>query len=349
MIRILPPNIGIDLGTSRTRVYVSGKGIVLDEPTLVLAEKGKRRTAKKFGNDARAMLGRTTNKDIVVRPVVDGTVRDFEMTEEMLHFFIHKAIGASRLTRPRVVVATPGHATPVEMEAVKNAIRNAGGKRNQLHVVSKALAAALGCGLNVSEAAGNMIVDIGGGTTEISVISLNGEVISRTLRVGGLKMDDSIIDYVKRDFNMLIGDKTAEEVKIDLGSALPLSEERRVTVRGRDLVTSLPQTADLTSGAVHEALSVPCKTILDEICAVLERVPPELAGDILREGIYLTGGAAMLFGLDEYLAQELQIPIHLANDPAAATIRGLGRLADHYETLRQQGIENLSDHEEKDS
>lgn len=332
---IIAPDIAIDLGTSNTQVYVKHKGVVLDEPTLMVVESGKKKTVKAFGDDARLMLGRTMGEVTAVRPLEEGVIRDYDMTEYMLEFFIRKSIGTSRLVRPRGLITVPTRITAVERKVICEAAENAGVRRGALHLIEKPFAAALGSGLPVFEPRGSMVVDIGGGTTEVAVISLGGVVISRSIRVGGIKMDQAIIEYCKREFNMLIGDRTAEDVKFDLGAALPMNDNRRAFVRGRDLVTNLPQTAEITSAMIYEALREPCQEILAAIQFVLERTPPELAGDVMRGGIHLTGGGSLLCGMDRFIATELDMPVLLAKEPMECAIMGVGHLAENIDLLQR--------------
>ena len=332
---IIAPDIAIDLGTSNTQVYVKNKGIVLNEPTMMVVQDGKKKTVKAFGNDARLMLGRTMGDVTAVRPLRDGVIRDYDMAEYMLEFFMRKSIGSSRLVRPRGWITIPSIVTAVEKKVVREAAESAGIRRGALHLIEKPFAAALGSGLPVFEPKGSMVVDIGGGTTEVAVISLGGIVISRSIRTGGVKMDEAIIEYIKREFNMLIGDRTAEDVKFDLGAALQMSDARRAFVRGRDLVTNLPQTVEINSNMVFEALQAPCQEILAAIQYVLERTPPELAGDIMRGGIHLTGGGSLLTGMDRFIATELDMPVLLAKEPMECAIMGIGHLSENSDWLQQ--------------
>ena len=334
---IIAPDIGIDIGTSNTRVYVKGKGIQIDEPSILVVDRGGRHAIRAIGEEARSLLGRTSGDVTAIRPMADGMIRDFDMTQYMLQYFLRKAIGASRLVKPRAVITIPSRVSPIERRAIRKAAIYAGVRDGQLHMVEKPFAAAMGSGLQVFEPLGSMVVDIGGGTTEAAVISLGGVVVSRSIRIGGVKMDEAIIAYIKREFNMLIGDRTAEDVKMTLGAALPLKEERRVLVRGRDMITNLPQTAEITSTRVYEALKAPCQAILSAIQHVLERTPPDLAGDVMRSGIHLTGGGAQLFGLDQYIASELDMPVLMAREPMNCAVMGVGHLADNMEDLHKIG------------
>lgn len=334
---IIAPDIGIDLGTANTQIYVKKKGIVIDEPSILVADRGGRHTIRAIGEEARVLLGRTSGEVTAVRPLSEGMIHDFDMAQYMLHYFVRKAIGASRLVKPRAVITIPCRVTPIERRAIRKAALYAGARDGQLYLVEKPFAAAVGSGLPVFEPLGSMVVDVGGGTTEVAVISLGGLVSSKSIRIGGVKMDESIIAYVKREFNIIIGDRTAEDVKISLGAALPLKEERRVLVRGRDMITNLPQTAEITSTQVYEALKAPCQAILAAIQEVLERTPPELAGDVMKSGIHLTGGGSLLFGLDQYIASELDMPVLLARDPMSCAALGVGYLADNIELLHRIG------------
>jgi len=336
---IIAPDIGIDLGTSNTLVYVRGKGIVVSEPTIVVIESSNRRHVKAIGDDAQILLGRTTETIMAVRPLKDGVISDFDMTEIMIRYFIRKAIGISHIVKPKVLLTVPCSISSIERRAIMEAAKVAGAR--QVHLIEKPFAAAIGSGLPVYEPVGSMVVDIGGGTTDAAVVSLGGLVISHSIRVGGVKMDESVINFIKQEFNMQIGDKTAEDVKLDLGSALPLSEDRHALVRGRDVITSLPQTTELSSAHVHEALYEPCLAILSAIKKVLERTPPELAADVMRNGIHLTGGGSLLFGMDQFIASELGMPVLLAKEPMDCAILGLGYLTENQELLQRIGKTGL--------
>ena len=333
----MAPDIGIDMGTSKTLVYVRKKGIVINEPTVLLMERSGRRSVRAIGDEALMELGRTTDDLVAVRPLSEGMIRDFDMTKYMLQYFVRKAIGSSRLIKPRAIITVPCRITAIERRAVRQAALYAGARPSQLHLVEKPFAAALGCGLPVFQPVGSMVVDIGGGTTEVAVISLGGVVVCKSIRMGGIKMDEAVAAYIKREYNMLVGDRTAEDVKLNLGSALPVSQQREALVRGRDMVTNLPRTAVITSDKVYDALKNPCAQILAAIKNVLEHTPPELAGDVLRSGIYLTGGASQLFGLDQYIASALGIKVQCARDAAACAGRGVGELAEHFDHLSRIG------------
>ena len=328
---IVAHDLGVDLGTSNTLVYVKHKGIVISEPTIVVVESTGDRKILAVGDDARIMLGRTTEGILAVRPMREGVITDFDMTVEMIRYFIHKAIGSSYLVRPRLFLSFPCSISPIERRAVSEASKQAGARK--VFLVEKPFLSALGSGLPVYEPTGCMVVDIGGGTTDVAVISLGGVVISHSVRVGGTKMDEAILNFIKHEFNIVIGDRTAEEVKLDLGSALPLKDDRRARIRGRDMVTNLPQTTEITSAQIYEAIREPCLAILGAIKWVLERTPPELAADIMHNGIYLTGGSALLYGMDQMIASELGIPVLLAKEPADCAVLGLGYLIENFELL----------------
>ncbi|MBQ7455574.1 MAG: rod shape-determining protein [Clostridia bacterium] len=332
---IIAPDIAIDLGTSNTQVYVKHKGVVLDEPTLMVVDNKKKKSVKAFGDDARLLLGRTHGDVVSLRPLEEGVIKDYDMTEYMLEYFIRKSIGSSRLVRPRGLITVPTRITAVERKVICEAAERAGVRRGALHLIDKPFASALGSGLPVFDPKGSMVVDIGGGTTEVAVIAMGGIVVSQSIRVGGLTMDRAIIDYIKRVFNMQIGDRTAEDVKMDLGSALPINETRRAFVRGHDQVTKLPQTAEISAKMVYEALIPPCQEILAAIQYVLERTPPELAGDVMRSGIHLTGGASQLCAMDRFIATELDMPVLLAKEAMACTIKGIGYLVDNIDLMQR--------------
>jgi len=334
---IIAPDLGIDLGTSNTLVYVRKKGIVINEPTLLIVSGSAKRTIKSIGQDAKMMVGRTSGGDIAVRPLQDGTIKEYDMTESILRYFIRKAIGVSHLVQPRAFITVPCRISAVEKRVVREAALAAGVRRNAVHLIEKPFASAFGSGLPVFAPEGSMVVDIGGGTTEVAIISIGGIVSSKSIMTGGIKMDEAIINYIKHDYNMLIGDRMAEDIKIDWGSALPLKEERKVMIRGRDIITGLPQTTEITSTKIYEALHAPCRQILKAICDVLDKAPPELAGDILRKGIFLMGGGSQLYGMDRYLASELGLPVTLAKDAMMCAAVGVGHLAENVNLLPRIG------------
>ena len=333
------PDIGIDLGTSNTVVYVRGRGIVISEPTMVVVDSGNKRSVRAVGDDAKFLLGRTSDALTVVRPIRGGSIADFDMTEMVLRYFMRKAIGVSHVVKPKVVVSIPAGLPAVARKAVSEAAEIAGAKT--VYLIEKPFAAAIGSGLPVYEPVGSMVVDIGGGTTDVAVVSLGGLVVAQSVQVGGVKMDEAIINYIKREFNMLIGDRTAEDVKLDLASAMPLTEGRQVRIRGRDLLSPQAMDIEFTSAQAHEAIKEPCRAILAAIKWVLERTPPELAADIMRSGIHLTGGGAQLFAMDQFIATELGIPVLIAKEPEDCTVMGLGYLVENMQLLASIGKQGL--------
>ena len=328
-------DVGIDLGTSNTLVYVRHKGILISEPTIVVVDSSNERKVRAVGDDAKIMLGRTTDGVMAVRPMREGVITDFDMTEILIQYFTRKAIGSSYLLKPRLFITYPCSISPLERRAVMEAAKVAGSRKVLL--VEKPFAAALGSGLPVFDPNGCMVVDIGGGTTDVAVISLGGVVISHSIRVGGVKMDEAIINFIKREFNILIGDRTAEEIKLDLGAALPIAETRRAHIRGRDMVTNLPQTTEITSRQIYAAIKETCTAVLSAIKWVLERTPPELAADIMHNGVYLTGGGSLLYGMDQLIASELGIPVLLAKEPMDCAALGLGNIIENYDLLQHLG------------
>lgn len=325
-------DIGIDLGTANTLVYVKDRGIVLREPSVVAMQADTRKVLA-VGDEAKRMLGRTPGNIIAVRPLKDGVISDFEVTEEMLKQFIKKVHkGRSIFTpRPRVVIAVPSGITEVEKRAVRESAYHAGARLVTL--IEEPMAAAIGVGLPVQEAAGNMIVDIGGGTTEVAIISLAGIVFSRSIRVAGDELDEAVINYMKRAYNLVIGERTAEEIKIKIGSAYPLEKETSIEVKGRDLVAGLPKTLTVTSQEVREALLDPVSTIVESVRITLERCPPELSADLVERGIVLAGGGALLRGLDRLVAEETGLPVYVAEDPLSAVAEGTGKVLQELEFL----------------
>ena len=328
----LTPEIGIDLGTANILVYVRGKGIVLREPSVVaIASQSKKVLA--VGEEARLMIGRTPGNIVAVRPMSEGVIADYTTTLRMLEHLFHRVIGRKRLFKPRVLICVPSGVTSVERRAVIQAAKEAGA--GEAYTIEEPMAAAIGAGLPISTPGGNMVVDIGGGTTDIAVISLEGICISRSLRVGGNKMDEVIIRHIKNAYNLMIGDRTAEEIKIKIGSAYPLEQELVMDVRGRDLVAGLPRTVQVTSEEVREALSEPVTQIVERVKSVLEQTPPELSADIIERGIWLTGGGALLRGLDKLLSAATAIPVHVAEDPLSCVAIGTGRALEELRAIRQ--------------
>src|SRR5947209_56316 len=308
----LSSDIGIDLGTANTLVYVKDQGIVLREPSVVAVQSGTNKVLA-VGDEAKRMLGRTPSNIVAVRPLKDGVIADFEVPEAMLRHFITKVHNRRVKARPRVVIAVPSGITEVEKRAVRESATHAGAR--EVYLIEEPMAAAIGVGLPVQDPAGNMIIDIGGGTTEVALISLSGIVFSRSVRVAGDELDEAIVQYMKRAYNLMIGERTAEEIKIKIGSAYPSEKETSVEVKGRDLVAGVPKTLTITSQEVREALQEPISTIVDSVRITLERCPPELSADLVDRGIVLAGGGALLRGLDKLLSEETGLPVHVAEDP----------------------------------
>lgn len=330
-IRMLRRDIGIDLGTATVLVFVRGEGIVLNEPSVVAMDTSTRKILA-VGEEAHRMLGRTPGNIVAVRPLKEGVIADYEVTEAMLRHFLKKALGKRRsLFRPRVMICIPSGATDVEKRAVLEAAVQVGA--SEAFLIEEPMAAAIGAGLNVAEPRGNMVVDIGGGTTDIAVISLGGIVISTSLRVAGSKMDEAIVKYVKNKYNLLIGEQTAEEVKKRIGSVMP-REIKRMEIRGRDLIQRLPRTIEITTQDVLEAIREEVETIVKGVEGVLEKTPPELAADIIERGIILTGGGALLDGMDRLISQRTGVPAMVADDPITCVARGTGKALEELDILR---------------
>jgi len=332
---LLSNDLAIDLGTATTLVYVRGQGIVVNEPSVVAIRKDHQ-GAKKIlavGNEAKKMLGRTPANIVAIRPIKDGVIADFEVTEAMLSYFIKAVHKRKSFVRPRVIVSVPSGITPVEKRAVRESAELAGAR--EIYLIEEPMAAAIGAGLPVSEPIGNMIVDIGGGTTEVAVISLSGIVYSQSVRVAGDKMDEAIVQYVKRKYNMLIGERTAELIKITIGTAYPEKEIKTVDIKGRDLVTGIPKTLEISSEEVMQAISEPVNSIVNAVKIALERTPPELASDIVDRGIVLAGGGALLKNLDKLLREETGLPIIIAESPLTAVVLGAGKALEELDLLRE--------------
>jgi len=323
--------MAVDLGTANTLVYVRGRGIVLSEPSVVAIDQ-RTNEVHAVGIEAKRMLGRTPGNITAIRPLKDGVIADFDVTEQMLRHFIQK-VHQNRWAHPRVVVCVPSGVTGVEKRAVEEATLSAGAR--QAYLIEEPMAAAIGAGLPVAEPTGNMVVDIGGGTTEVAVISLGGIVVAQSIRVGGDEMDEAIINWVKREYKLMIGSQTSEEVKLEIGSAYPLHEEVQAEIRGRDMITGLPKTVVLSSEEVREALEEPVNQIVDAVKSTLDKTPPELASDIMDRGIMLAGGGALLQGLDERLRQETEMPIHVAESPLTCVAVGSGRSLEEFEVMRR--------------
>ncbi|HZC58990.1 MAG TPA: rod shape-determining protein [Chthoniobacterales bacterium] len=331
LLGLFSNDIGIDLGTANTLVFVKDQGIVLREPSVVAVRAGTSQVLA-VGDEAKRMLGRTPGNIVAVRPLKDGVIADFEMTESMLRHFITK-VNTRKWVRPRVVIAVPSGITEVEKRAVKESAAHAGAR--EVYLIEEPMAAAIGVGLPVQDAAGNMIIDIGGGTTEVALISLSGIVFSRSVRVAGDELDEAIAGYMKRAYNLMIGERTAEEIKIKIGSAYPMEKEAAMEVKGRDLVAGLPKTLTITSQEVREALLEPISTIVESVRVTLERCPPELSADLVDRGLVLAGGGALLRGLDKLLQEETGLPVHIAEDPLSAVAEGTGRALSEIKFLRQ--------------
>jgi rod shape-determining protein MreB len=329
-------DLAIDLGTANTCVYARGKGIVLSEPSIVAVNNANAQI-EAVGIDAKEMLGRTPGNITAIKPMRDGVIADFEAAEKMLGYFIRKAHRRKALVRPRVVIGVPSEITQVERRAVKDSAYRA--KASEVHLIEEAMAAAIGAGLPITEAAGNMIVDIGGGTTDIAVISLAGVVYSKSVRVAGNAMDEHIANYVKREHDLLIGERTAERVKMELGSAWPLREKKELEVKGRHVLEGKPKTVILNDGQIREALAEPVKQIVQAVRDGLERIPPELSADVCDRGIVLSGGGALLQNLDERLRRETGLPVQVAEDPLSSVVLGAGKMLSDFNLLRKISLE----------
>jgi len=329
---LLSNDIGIDLGTASTLVYVKGEGIVICEPSVVAIERGTTHVLA-VGSEAKRMLGRTPGNIVAIRPMKDGVITDFEITEAMLRYFIRKVRRGRFQLNPRIVIAIPSGITEVERRAVKESAERAGGR--EVFLIEEPIAAAIGVGLPIQEPLGNMIIDIGGGTTEIAVISLAGTVFSKSIRIGGDEMDEAIIEYLKKTYNLMVGERTSEEIKIKIGSAYPLEEEMSLEVKGRDLVAGLPKTVTVTSEEIREALQDPVRAIVEAAKISLERTPPELSSDLIDHGIVMAGGGSLLRGLDKLISEETGLPVHVADDPLTAVAKGTGKVLDEIRYLKK--------------
>jgi rod shape-determining protein MreB len=329
-------DLAIDLGTANTCVYARGKGIVLSEPSIV-AVNTTTDQIEAVGNDAKEMLGRTPGNITAIKPMRDGVIADFEAAEKMLGYFIRKAHRRKTFVRPRVVIGVPSEITQVERRAVRDSAYRA--KASEVHLIEEAMAAAIGAGLPITEAAGNMIVDIGGGTTDIAVISLAGVVYSKSVRVAGNALDDAIINYVKREHDLLIGERTAERVKMELGSAWPLREKKEMEVKGRHVLEGKPKTVILHDSQIREALAEPIKQIVQAVRDGLERIPPELSADVCDRGIIMSGGGALLQNFDERLRRETGLPVQVAEDPLSSVVLGAGKMLSDFNLLRKISLD----------
>ncbi len=325
-------DMGIDLGTATTLVFVKGEGVVLCEPSVVAIERGTSHVLA-VGDEAKRMLGRTPGNIIAIRPMKDGVISDFEITEAMLRYFIKKVHHRKVLVRPRIVIAIPSGITEVEKRAVKDSAERAGAR--EVFLIEEPIAAAIGVGLPIQEPVGNMIIDIGGGTTEIAVISLAGTVFSKSIRIGGDEMNEAIVEYLKKTYNLMIGERTSEDIKIKIGSAYPLEEEMSMEVKGRDLVAGLPKTVTITSEEIRESLQEPLRAILECTKVSLERTPPELAADLIDHGIVMAGGGSLLRGLDKLISEETGLPVHITDDPITAVANGTGIVLSEIKYLKK--------------
>ncbi len=332
LLGLFSNDMGIDLGTANTLVYVKGEGIVLSEPSVVAIERGTSHVLA-VGDEAKRMLGRTPGNIVAIRPMKDGVIADFEITEAMLRYFIKKVHHRHVLVRPRIVIAIPSGITEVEKRAVKDSAERAGAR--EVYLIEEPIAAAIGVGLPIQDPVGNMIIDVGGGTTEIAVISLAGIVFSKSIRIGGDEMDQAIVEYLKKTYNLMIGERTAEEIKMKIGSAYPLEEEMTMEVRGRDLVAGLPKTVTVTSEEIRESLQEPLRAILESAKISLERTPPELSADLIQHGIVMAGGGSLLRGLDKLISEETCLPVHVADDPMTAVANGTGKVLNEIKYLRK--------------
>ena len=325
-------DIAIDLGTSNTLVFTAGQGVVLSEPSIVAINKLTNKV-EAVGQEAKEMLGRTPGHIVAVRPLKDGVIADFDVTERMISYFIRRANNRRVWVRPRIVIGVPSGITQVEERAVKDTAYRA--KATEVYLIEEAMAAAIGAGLPITEPSGNMVVDIGGGTTDVAVISMAGIVYSRSIRVGGTAMDEAIINYIKRNYNLLIGDRTAEDIKINIGSAFPLDDELTMDIKGRDLVEGKPKTITITDREIRDALSEVTSSIVELVRMALERTPPELSADFIDKGLILTGGGALLRNLDLRLREETGVPVSITEDPLSSVVLGVGRILDDLDLLRR--------------
>ena len=336
LFSLFSSDLAIDLGTANTLVYAKGKGIVVNEPSIVAINKNTGEV-EAVGKEAKEMLGRTPGNIVAIKPMKDGVIADFKVTERMLNYFIQKAHGRKMLVHPRIVIGVPSEITQVEKRAVMDSAYRA--KASEVHLVEQAMVAAIGAGLPITEPSGNMIVDIGGGTTDVAVISLSGIVYSRSVRVAGNEMDDAVMQFMKRKYNLLIGERTAEAVKMEVGSAYPLDKPLTMDIKGRNLIEGVPRTISINDSEIREALGECVATIINAIRVALERTPPELSADISDRGIVLTGGGALLKNLDKRIREETGLPVSIADDPLASVVLGTGRMLSDFRLLRKISID----------
>jgi rod shape-determining protein MreB len=332
VLTFLGRDMAVDLGTANTLVYVRGRGIVLNEPSVVALNTNNGQIVA-VGAEAKRMIGRTPGNIVAIRPLKDGVIADFDVTERMLRYFIQKVHRRSYMAKPRLVVAVPSGITGVEQSAVKEAGHQAGARR--VYIIEEPMAAAIGAGLPIHEPTGNMVVDIGGGTTEVAVISLGGIVTSQSIRVGGDELDQAIITFGKKEYSLMLGERTAEEIKMAIGSAFPAEDEPHAEIRGRDLVSGLPKTVVISAAEVRKAIEEPVNLIVDAVKNTLDKCPPELAGDVMDRGIALTGGGALLRGLESRIREETGMPVQVADNPLDSVVLGTGKCVEDFETLRQ--------------
>ena len=333
---LISSDLAIDLGTANTLVFAKSKGIVVNEPSIVAINKNTGEI-EAVGRDAKEMVGRTPGNIVAIRPMKDGVIADFKVTERMLNYFIQKAHGRKMMVHPRIVIGVPSEITQVEKRAVSESAYRA--KASEVHLVEQAMVAAIGAGLPITEPSGNMVVDIGGGTTDVAVISLSGIVYSRSVRVAGNEMDDAIMSYLKRKYNLLIGERTAEQIKMTIGSAYPLDRPLTMEIKGRNLIEGVPKTVIIEDSEIREALSECVSTILNAIRVALERTPPELSADISDRGIVLTGGGAMIKNLDQRIREETGLPVSIAENPLASVVLGTGKMLTDFKLLRRIAID----------
>jgi rod shape-determining protein MreB len=336
VLSVFSNDLAIDLGTANSLVYSKGRGIVVSEPSIVAVNQ-KTGKVEAVGKEAKEMLGRTPGNILAIRPMKDGVIADFEHTERMLSYFIEKAHNRKFGVRPRIVIGVPSEITQVEKRAVRDSAMRA--KATEVYLVEQAMMAAIGAGLPITEPTGNMVVDIGGGTSDVAVISMAGIVYSRSVRVAGNEMDEAIIQYIKRKYNLLIGERTAEEVKMKLGSAFPLDEEITLEIKGRDLVEGIPKTIVVSDEEIREALAETVATIIEAVRVALEQTPPELSADIVDRGIVLTGGGALLKNLDKRLREETGLPVSIADDPLTSVVMGTGKMLTDFDLLRRVALD----------
>ena len=330
-------DLAIDLGTANTLIYARGKGIVLSEPSVVAVKKGTSQVLK-VGREAKEMVGRTPASIVAVRPLQDGVIADFDVTEQMIRAFIVRIHNRKALVRPRIVIGVPSGITQVEKRAIRDSAEQAGAR--EVYLIEEPMAAAIGANLPVQEPSGNMVVDIGGGTTEVAVISLSGMVYSHSIRIAGDEMDEAIIQYLKRKYNLLVGERTSENIKIQAGSAYPFNEPRKMDIKGRDLVDGIPKTLTVTDSDIREALHDPIYAIVDAVKTALERTPPELSADIAEKGIVMTGGGSLLHGLDTLIGLETHLKVTIAEDPLSCVVLGAGKVLDELDLLKTICLEN---------